>query len=231
MRPPSRSFLRNTVLAATLGLIVAQPALAADIALPVLQAGDTWTYRHIDGYNHLDLGTVSRSVASANAQNIRLVSRAADGTVVDELTLSGPGMIASGTLSPRAEGPLQPALQVTPYPLREGEKWTQHVVRSDARSKELRSMEIRGKVLGWETVKVPAGEFRALRIERWINLADYDAFRGPTWRWETEWYSPDVNGPVKVEVFEEYFDNRYAMPIAPTPWTRGTFELISYKRG
>ena len=228
MKTISRSALRTGLFVAA---IAGAPAFAADIAAPALVAGDTWTYRHIDGYNHSDLGTVSRSVVSADARNIRLVSRAADGTVTEERTLNGPGMVASGMLSPRAEGPMQPAMQVTPYPLREGEKWTQHVVRSDVMSKEPRSMEIRGRVIGWETVKVPAGEFRALRIERWINLADYDSFRGPTWRWETEWYSPDVKGPVKVQVFEEYFDNRYAMPVIPTPWTRATFELVSYKRG
>lgn len=228
MKPISRATFSAGVLVAALA---GAPAFAADVAAPALTAGDSWTYRHIDEYNHLDVGTVSRSVVSADARNIRFVSRSADGAVVDERMLSGPGMVVSGMLSARAEGALQPALQMTPYPLREGEKWTQHVVRTDALSKEQRPMEIRGKVIGWETVKVPAGEFRALRIERWINLADYDAFRGPTWRWETEWYSPDVNGPVKVEVFEEYFDNRYAMPVNPMPWTRATFELVSYKRG
>lgn len=228
MKPNLRSAFRTGLLVAVLA---AAPVFAADVAAPTLTAGDTWTYRHIDGYNKLAVGTVTSIVQTSGARDIRLVTSSTAGTTQSESTYSGPGLLASGILSARAEGKMNPPLKLTPYPLREGEKWTQHVVRSDAMSKEPRSMEIRGKVIGWETVKVPAGEFRALRIERWINLADYDAFRGPTWRWEIEWYSPDVKGPVKVQVFEEYFDNRYAMPVSPMPWTRATFELVSYKRG
>jgi len=221
--------LRNT-LAAALLVAAALPA-AADTAAPMLKVGDTWSYRQTNLYNNADLGTVSRAVEAAGAREVRLVTRAADGRVLEEASYSGPGMLAAGTLSERAAGSLSPALEVSPYPLREGAHWSQKVVRDDMASHEKRETLIKGKVVGWETVKVPAGEFRALRVERRIDLGDHDPFRGPTLRWETEWYAPDVKGPVKLQVIEEYFDNRHSRIGAPMPGIRSVYELVSYKAG
>jgi hypothetical protein len=219
------------MLAATFCLVAAQPAGAADIAAPVLQPGDTWTYRHIDNYNKLEVGTVSSVVEAAGPNGVRLVTRSPNGLVNFESTYAGPGQLASGTLSERAAGAMHPPLQLTRYPLREGERWAQNVVRDDVMSREERETDLRVKVIGWATVKVPAGEFRALLIERAFDLGDYDPFRGPTLRYEKEWYAPEVKGTVKLEVFEEYFESRYGRLEMPAPGTRATYELLSYKAG
>ena len=231
MRPTFCSPLRSTVLAAAFALLVSHPALAADVPAPALQVGDTWTYRHIDGYNKLEVGRVSRTVQEAGAHDIRLVTRSGNGTVLSEAAFSGPGLLARGILSERAEGAMNPPLRLTPYPLREGERWKQQVVRDDVMSREKRQTELAGRVVGWETVKVPAGEFRALLIERYFELGDYDPFRGPTLRYEKEWYSPDVKGTVKLEVFEEFFEHRYNRLPPLAPGTRAIYELVSYKVG
>jgi hypothetical protein len=236
MQHQSRPFLRSaclTLSALAFGFLLPAglPALAADVAAPVLQPGDTWTYRHIDGYNKLDVGKVSSTVQSAGARDIRLVTRTDDGKFQTESTYAGPGLLASGMLSERAEGAMNPPLKLTPYPLHEGEKWRQTVVRDDVMSREKRETQLAGRVIGWETVKVPAGEFRAVLIERTFELGDYDPFRGPTLRYEREWYSPDVKGTVKLEVFEEYFYDRYNRLEMPAPGTRAIYELVSYKVG
>ena len=126
---------------------------------------------------------------------------------------------------------MHPPLKLTPYPLHEGEKWRQTVVRDDVMSREKRATQLAGRVIGWQTVKVPAGEFHALLIEREFELGDYDPFRGPTLRYEKEWYSPEVKGTVKLEVFEEYFYHRYNRLEMPAPGTRAIYELVSYKVG
>jgi len=228
MKPISRSAFRTGLLAAVLA---ATPVFAADVAAPTLTAGDTWTYRHVDGYNKLEVGTVTSIVQTSGARDIRLVTSSTAGTPQFESTYSGPGLLASGILSARAEGKMNPPLKLTPYPLREGEEWKQNVVRDDVMSREKRTTELRGKVIGWETVKVPAGEFRALLIERAFDLGDYDPFRGTTLRYEKEWYSPDVKGTVKLEVFEEYFESRYGRLALPAPGTRAIYELVSFKAG
>lgn len=225
MRHPIASSLVTAFL-----LAVALPAVA-DTAAPALAVGDSWSYRQTNLYNQADLGTISRAVEAANASEIRVVTRGRDGQVLSEARYAGPGSLAAGMLSERASGRLSPALELSPYPLREGERWTQKVVRDDAASNEKRETLIIGKVVGWEMVKVPAGEFRALRIERRIDLGDHDPFRGPTLRWETEWYAPEVKGAVKLQVIEEYYENRYSRLGSPMPSTRAVFELVSFKAG
>jgi len=225
------SLSRNIIVAAALGFCAALPALAADVPAPLFKAGDTWTYRHIDGYNKLEVGTLSLAVTAAGARDIRFVTRTGDGKYQTESIYAAPGLLANGILSERAEGGMSPPLKLTPYPLREGQVWRQVVVRDDVMSREKRETQLAGKVVGWQTVKVPAGEFRALLIERYFELGDYDPFRGPTLRYEKEWYSPDVKGTVKLEVFEEYFYSRYNRLEIPAPGTRAIYELVSYKPG
>jgi hypothetical protein len=90
-------------------------------------------------------------------------------------------------------------------------------------------MLVTGRVRGWETVKVPAGEFKALKVERTLYLGDYDSFRGITQRTETEWYAPDVRGAAKVVVFEEFCDRPTGCAMgAFMPGERATYELTSY---
>jgi hypothetical protein len=232
MQSSSRAFIfRDATFVLLLGLLATRPTLAADVPAPVLHPGDTWTYRHIDGYNKLTVGTVSNIVQTVGANEIRLLTRSGDGKYQWEAVYAAPGLLANGIISERAEGTMNPPLALSPYPLREGQQWRQNVIRDDLMSREKRLTQISGRVVGWETVKVPAGEFRALLIERAFELGDYDPFRGPTLRYEKEWYSPEVRSAVKLEVFEEYFYHRYNRLEMTAPGTRAIYELVSYKAG
>jgi hypothetical protein len=142
-----------------------------------------------------------------------------------------PGVMASGTLNDRAEGTMTPALNLMPFPLEPGQRWSQTVQRLDPATGELRNVRVDGRVIGWETVRVPAGEFKALRVERRMWLGDWDMFRGETWRAETEWYVPEVKAPVKLTVFEEYPPQRNGGLMSFLPGNRMTYELLAWKRG
>lgn len=100
-------------------------------------------------------------------------------------------------------------------------------MRSNALGYDKRTTLVSGKVIGWETVQVPAGEFRALRIERSFDLGDASAFEGSTLRHETEWYSPQVKGPVKVRIFEDHA----VQCDGPAGGVRAIYELVSFKSG
>jgi hypothetical protein len=205
-------------------------SVAAQVAAPTLKAGDTWTYRGIDNYNRLPTGTWTREVTGTAASGIRVAVRSADGSVDD--LFRAPGELTSGVLSDRARGTMDPAFQLMPFPLAEGKSWSQKVIRTDPVTNEKREMLVQGKVLGWETIKVPAGEFKAIKVERTMYLGDYDSFRGITQRTETEWYAPDIRGAAKVVVFEEFCERRYGCPMGSfMPGVRATYELTSYRGG
>jgi hypothetical protein len=225
-----RSLSSRTLLAAALvGAALSLPA-AAQVAAPGLKPGDTWTYRGIDNYNRLPTGSWTREVTGTAAGGIRVAVRSGDGSFEDVYRV--PGELASGVLNERASGSMEPALQLMPFPLAEGKSWSQKVVRTDPFTKERREMLVTGRVRGWETVKVPAGEFKALKVERTMYLGDYDSFRGITQRTETEWYVPELRGAAKLVVFEEFCERRYGCPMGThMPGVRATYELTSYKGG
>lgn len=201
---------------------------AAQVAAPALKVGDTWTYRAIDNFNKQETGTWTHEVTSAGPGGIRITMRSGAKTIED--VYSAPGALASGVLNDRAQGSMEPAFQLAPFPLVEGKRWSQKVLRTDPVTKERREMEVVGRVRGWETVKVPAGEFKAIRIERTMYLGDYDVFRSITMRAETEWYAPELKGPVKVVVFEGFCEKRFGCPPSfPMPGERSTYELTSYR--
>ena len=212
---------------ALIGTALALPA-AAQVVAPALKPGDTWTYRGIDNYNRLPTGTWAREVTSAASGSIRIAMRSADGSFEDVYRV--PGELASGVLNDRARGAMEPAFQLMPFPLAEGKSWSQKVIRTDPFTNEKREMLVTGKVRGWETIKVPAGEFRAMKVERTMYLGDYDTFRGITQRTETEWYAPDIRGAAKIVIFEEFCERRYGCPMGTLmPGVRATYELTSYR--
>jgi hypothetical protein len=219
----------RSLAAALAAACIAAPlaALAQSAAAPSLAAGQSWTYRTVNDYNRLPLGEVTSQV-TGTADGIRVVVR--DGSAEQSARLARPGALAEGPLNDRARGTLSPALDVMPFPLEPGKRWSQTVQRRDTATGDLRDVHVDGRVIGWETVRVPAGEFRALRVERRMRLGDWDQFRGETWRAETEWFVPEVGAPVKLTVFEEYPERRFSM-WSFMPGERLTYELTGWKKG
>jgi hypothetical protein len=224
----SRAVPLRILIAAAL-VAVSAPAVA-QVAAPAFRAGDSWTYRMVNNYNRQVVGTWTREVTSAAAGGIAFDTRA--GAISSPSVFRAPGEMTSGVLGDRASGSMEPAFQLAPFPLTEGRSWSQNVVRTDPVSNEQRPMLVQGRVRGWETVKVPAGEFKAIKVERTMYLGDYDSFRGITVRTETEWFAPEVKGPVKLVVFEEYCERRFGCPMGTQfPGERSTSELTAYRGG
>jgi hypothetical protein len=227
---PIRSLSSRALLVAALsGTALSLPA-TAQVAAPGLKPGDTWIYRGTDNYNRQPTGSWTREVTGTAVGGIRVAVRAGDGSFEDVYRV--PGELASGVLSERARGSMEPAFQLMPFPLAEGKSWSQKVIRTDPFTKERREMLVTGRVRGWETVRVPAGEFKAMKVERTMYLGDFDTFRGITQRTETEWYVPELRGAAKIVVFEEFCERRYGCGMGGwMPGVRATYELTSHKGG
>ncbi len=202
----------------------------AQVEAPSYRAGESWTYREINGYNNIERATVVREVAQADG-TVRIVTKFGDGKLISDAVYPTPGALHSGALNDRARGTFEPALAMTPYPLAEGQRWSERAVRSDEVWKERRRTRVDGRIRGWETVRVPMGEFKALRIERVIYVGDQDPFRSETTREEIEWYVPELKMPVKLQVREFYRDDPYDLTrrIYSGDWF--IHELTAMKRG
>jgi len=223
MRSPVRS------LATILFLLV--PTVHAATDAPQYGGGDAWSYQELNGFNGIVRGTFTQTVAGVASGEIRVDSRSSDGKFTGTRTFTAPGLLADGMLNDRATGRLEPALQLLPFPLEEGSRWRQSVKRHDPVYRQRRDVTIYGKVEGWENVKVPAGEFRALKIVRELYLGDHDAFRGQTRLTEHEWYVPDLKHWVKLQNWEEYHEAGQNVAESYYQGERQVFELLSFRPG
>jgi len=220
-------FLPVMLLAA---LACSAPALAATDA-PKYALGDTWSFRKVDGYSREVRGTYTHTVAAVAAGGISVERRSGDGKLLDTVTLAAPGLLSAGRLNARARGSLEPALQLLPFPLEEGKRWRQSVARVDPAIYGKREVKVYGRVQGWEMVKVPAGEFRALKIVRELFLGDEDSFRGQTKLTQHLWYVPELRNLVKVQNWEEYHEDKRDVVGPYYQGTREIFELVTHRAG
>lgn len=85
------------------------------------------------------------------------------------------------------------------------------------------------RVRGWERVRVPAGEFEALRVQRTIAFQHADRFRQRETRTDTLWYAPEVNRWVRREWTGSYGTQATLRTNMREDWV--AHELIDYRRG
>jgi hypothetical protein len=179
---------------------------AGTVERPDLKIGESWIYEDRDGYNHALKARWVGDIISI------------DDSRVDILVLDGhPGNdrrdvygrqwdMISRSLPGERKVSFSPALLSLPFPLQPGKSWRQEIVVTDSFSGKRNKWKLFGKVHGWERVRVPAGEFDAIRIVRDLYLGDADWWRSETRRTERDWYAPEVKWIVKQEWAEEYED-------------------------
>jgi hypothetical protein len=83
------------------------------------------------------------------------------------------------------------------------------------------------KAHAWEIVKVPAGQFKALRVTNVINFKHGDISRTDSVRRETLWFAPEVGRWVVRESKGSYYEDNSA---ADQPYNENAFrwELLEW---
>lgn len=140
----------------------------------------TLTYRSIGAANAIEVQTEFRHAGGAS--NFRLGTFAPNHPSHVQVRFPGFFMHAA-----YLELPLQQGM-----PLEWGWAWQ----LPDNRVRDGRLKRYRGVVSGWETVAVPAGRFRAARIDADLYYVDEGRIQASAR--ETLWYAPDVRQFVKV---------------------------------
>lgn len=201
-----------------------------EVPAPRWRAGDAWTYKRTDLYTKLDAGTLTREVVASGSEGVRIVTRLADGRVLDDAAFSEPGVETSGTLT--EDGPItgrfNPPLRVYDFPLVSGKGWRQAITRTDSggfRNYMTGAM----RVEGWEEVRVGGRDYRAIILRRSYNLGPKDPFHGESYRHEIEWYAPELRGTARLQTNEWYWERRNDLYSGMMPGYRFLYELQSFK--
>jgi hypothetical protein len=158
--------------------------LGALIVAPAAWSAEVFTYRAIDAYGRrMEIGSV-------------------------ELARNGaPRVVAvKGVDAARAQALAPADLRLRPERLVPGERWQDRATRIDPQTGERREIRLSGRVVRLETVTTRAGTFEAVLLERVVLLDDAGRYRTETRRTEREWFSPQLQAPVRTEIWEEFSD-------------------------
>lgn len=178
--------------------------MEAQVEAPRIQAGAQWTYRVRDGFTDLPRAAVSYRVTEVTGD--RVLVTASSERVKDDLQLYDRQWNwlthPATNLQSFNYSPAYPAFA---FPLAAGRTWKARLMATDPANGKRFPLTVEGTVLGWERVKVPAGEFDALKVRRVVFFDYYEPnVRGRSEIVETEWYAPALGQSVRRESMARY---------------------------
>ncbi len=164
---------------------------------PPIRVGDTYVYASEDPDGTAASLTTRRTV-TASAPNVVLSSISLDSKNAKPRTLRFNrqwNLLASR--SPNGSGrDYSPPLKYYDFPLFPGKTWQQTTTETDIRTGAVRTHTVEGVVEGWDVVTVPAGTFRAIKVNLRTEL--YDPGSGERIPGtDVSWYVPEVKRSVK----------------------------------
>jgi hypothetical protein len=197
-------------LAAAVGACATRPVgtpiqSSASAAAPALSVADSWTYHVRDGYTGLDRGTQRHQVVEVSGERIGMTITLPNG-VEESWTYDRGGNWLKHPAHGLQTFDYAPAYRAFDFPIAPGKTWRARLTATDPANGRRFPVWIDGAVLGWERIKVPAGEFDALRVKRTVFFDYYDyTTRGRSEFVEYEWYAPAVKQAVRREAYGVYF--------------------------
>lgn len=214
-------------------LLQSPPAgIPASVTAQEVRVGDDWKYALHDGYTQLPKGAMEYRVSAVQDDTVTVAVSHDDreSTEIYTRDWNWREKPMANLQNFRYSAPY-PAL---PFPLEAGKTWRTFVQATDPVTGRVNRVRIDGKVLGWERVKVPAGEFDALKIRRIVYAGNFDYSRSEDDIIEFDWYAPQLGHVVKQESSSEYKDTTRSCPtprcyIVKKDWN--VMELVSYRRG
>jgi hypothetical protein len=177
--------------------------MPAQVPAPTLEVGNHWRYAVRDAFTNLPRGTVEYRVSAVQGDTAT-VTVSANGRESTELyTRDGNWLSRPATNLPLFN--YSPAYRAFDFPLTPGKKWSARATATDPADGRRFPVLIHGEVLGWERIRVPAGEFDALKVHRVVHLG-YWVYnvRGRSLITETEWYAPGLRQAAKREMASRY---------------------------
>lgn len=201
------------------------PPPVAAVPTPRVRVGDRWRYRLVNRYNNLATGDVTAQV-SAITPNLTVALTRSDGQPAGQEVYDYAWRIRTENTFDAVQT-FDVATPVVPARIEAGAHEAIRTYFSVPEVSRRMDWTIHLSAPGWERVRVPAGEFDCLRIERHIRFTHSDVFRTLSQRFDTLWYAPNVNRWVLREWTGEYvLPGGRRSVIVKEDWVR--WELLDY---
>lgn len=205
-----------TMLFCGTSAIAADPPPPANAPTPAI--GDNWTYQYIDAWKGVRGNVSQLEVSAIDAAGVHVdVRRVGNSTPIGK-------QLFSPDMNPIDRGSLHfaPSFARYAFPLVPGKEWQSEAVADNTKLGKQWRYAIKGKVVDWEKVRVPAGEFHALKVvvEAEYRGKDNGPNSGNGTLTETVWFVPEINNFVKLDYRDTDWQGRTA--------NRDSWELVSY---
>lgn len=206
--------------------------IPAQVAAPDIRTGDDWKYSLHDGYTKLPRGMLEYRVIAVQGETVTVQLRHEGRDSTERYTRDWNWRERPMTNLQNFR--YEPAYPALPFPLEAGKSWRAYVKATDPATGRVNRVRIDGAVLGWERVKVPAGEFDALKVRRLVYAGNPDHFLSEEYITEFDWYAPSVGGIVKHASRSGHYDRRIGCDDrACSQWVSNDWnavELMSHSR-
>lgn len=185
------------------------PGVAALVPVPEIRSGEEWTYRVRDGFTGLARPTERHRVTEATGDRVAVtVSREGANDELQVYDRQWNWLRHPATNLQAFD--FSPAYPAYAFPLTAGRTWNARLTATDPANGRRFPLTVDGVILGWERVKVPAGEFDALKVRRVVFLDYYEpAVRGRSEIIETEWYAPAIKQAARREARSRFLSYLY----------------------
>ncbi len=182
----------------------------AEVSQPQVKVGDTWRYAVRDGFTSLPREPVEYRVTDLQGDTMTVEVRTRDQVSTELYTRSGNWLRRPATNMQVFT--YSPAYEALAFPLVPGKTWKSRSIATDPADGRSFPVMLSATVLGWERIRVPAGEFDALKVRRHVFL-DYwrSKVKGQSIIEENEWYAPTLGKIAKREATSRYVDGRFAL--------------------
>ena len=157
--------MRNSLRLGAVLAVVSAGAMAQSVESPAVKVGDTWTYR---------MTTEKGPNGWTQARDDITVSRVSQSTIFFDVKQTGstqaPREIFAGNDWSRSRdvgGKETVVNRPFQFPMSQGKSWELSFTDGSPGNKNHKSekFDTRYSVVGWEMIEVPAGKYRALKIE------------------------------------------------------------------
>jgi len=176
-------------------LCIASFAFAQNADKPDIQVGDRWSWQHINGMaNEKDFTQIEDVIEISDSEiktRMRVKGQASKLGFATYTREWNPVDVSTAQYSPY--------LDEIAFPLEVGKKWNSKADKMLFSNGKHGKFMIKGEVVAFEKISVPAGTFDAYKINVVLNASgtDEDANIGNTV--ENIWYAPAVKRYVKLE--------------------------------
>ena len=196
---PCRSMPRMLLAAAGAAAVIATLEAGAAPA-----AGDSYVYQLVSGYSKQVLGQVSYRVDKTDPSGVTVSvtpDRASAGAARTEIYTTEGNWLRQGVEShgSKVDYVFSTAYPAYVLPLAAGKSWSTRVNATVPGESKVRSVRVDGKVLGTERIRVAAGEFDVVKVQRLVYPGDPNFQQTETQITEIDWYAPALGRPVRTE--------------------------------